>query len=227
MHHFTQLHMPTIRQLAAAALVLFPALAPAQQANPAGPAAAVLPAPSTPLPIDPKVKIGTLPNGIHYYIRQNSKPEKRAELRLVVNAGSILENPNQLGQAHIIEHTGFNGTTHFARNDLIKYLESIGVRFGADLNAYTAFDETVYILPIPTDTARIVEQAFTILEDWAHGQVFDSTEVMSERNVVLEEWRGGRGAGERMLQQWLPIAFKGSRYAERLPIGTQQSISRR
>ena len=213
--------MSTIRQLSAAALLLLPAFAQAQQATPT---AAAIPAFSTPLPIDPKVKIGTLPNGIHYYIRQNAKPEKRAELRLVVNAGSILENSNQLGQAHIIEHTGFNGTTHFAKNDLIKYLESIGVRFGADLNAYTAFDETVYILPIPTDTARIVEQAFTILEDWAHGQVFDSTEVMSERNVVREEWRGNRGAGQRMLNQWLPIAFKGSRYAERLPIGTEQSI---
>src|SRR6266568_1645545 len=216
--------MPTLRQLAAAAFMLFPALASAQQANPAGPTAAALPAPSTQLPIDPKVKIGTLPNGLRYYIRQNAKPEKRAELRLVVNAGSILENPNQLGQAHIIEHTGFNGTTHFARNDLIKYLESIGVRFGADLNAYTAFDETVYILPIPTDTARIVEQAFTILEDWAHGQVFDSAEVVNERGVVHEEWRLGKGAGDRMLHQWLPVALKGSLYADRLPIGNEASI---
>src|SRR6266540_1185334 len=216
--------MPTIRQLAAAAILVCPALALAQGTKPAAPVAAAAPSPSTLLPIDPKVKIGKLSNGIRYYIRQNPKPEKRAELRLVVNAGSILENPNQLGQAHVVEHTAFNGTTHFARNDLIKYLESIGVRFGADLNAYTGFDETVYILPIPTDTARIVEKAFTILEDWAHGQTFDSTEVMNERNVVREEWRGGRGADERMLQQWLPVAFKGSRYAERLPIGTQQSI---
>jgi zinc protease len=215
--------MLRIRQLIAVALVVSPSLALGQNAKPAPPAAPT-PSLTTPLPVDPKVKIGTLPNGIHYYIRQNPKPEKRAELRLVVNAGSILENPNQLGQAHIVEHTAFNGTTHFAKNDLIKYLESIGVRFGADLNAYTGFDETVYILPIPTDTARIVEQAFTILEDWAHGQTFDSTEVMSERDVVREEWRGGRGAGERMLQQWLPVAFKGSRYAERLPIGTEPSI---
>ena len=136
------------------------------------------PPPSTTvLPVDPKIKVGTLPNGIRYYIRKNLKPEKRAELRLVVNAGSILETDDQLGLAHFVEHTAFNGTTHFAKNDLVKYLQSIGVRFGADLNAYTGFDETVYILPIPTDTARIVEQAFTILEDWAHGQIFDSTEV--------------------------------------------------
>ncbi|HEY3258085.1 MAG TPA: insulinase family protein, partial [Gemmatimonadaceae bacterium] len=216
--------MSRIRQLAVAVLILFPALALAQGAKPVAPMASAAPSLSTLLPVDPKVKVGKLPNGIRYYIRQNPKPEKRAELRLVVNAGSILENPNQLGQAHVVEHTAFNGTTHFARNDLIKYLQSIGVRFGADLNAYTSFDETVYILPIPTDTARIVEQAFTILEDWAHGQTFDSTEVMSERNVVREEWRGSRGAGERMQKQWLPIAFKGSRYAERLPIGTEKSI---
>src|ERR1043165_3341025 len=190
----------------------------------AGIGGARAPGVTTPLPVDPKIKIGTLPNGLRYYIRQNSKPEKRAELRLVVNAGSILENPNQLGEAHIVEHTAFNGTTHFAKNDLIKYLESIGVRFGADLNAYTSFDETVYILPIPTDTARIVDQAFTILEDWAHGQVFDSTEVVNERPVVREEWRLGKGAGERMMHQWLPVALKGSIYADRLPIGNEQSI---
>ena len=191
----------------------------------AKPAASTAPIPLTAtLPVDSKVKIGTLPNGIRYYIRKNLKPEKRAELRLVVNAGSVLENDNQLGLAHFVEHTAFNGTTHFAKNDLVKYLQSIGVRFGADLNAYTGFDETVYILPVPTDTARIVEQAFTILEDWAHGQVFDSTEVTNERGVVREEWRLGKGAGDRMLHQWLPIALKGSIYAERLPIGNEQSI---
>ena len=179
---------------------------------------------TTKLPIDPKVRIGTLSNGLRYYIRQNTRPEKRAELRLVVNAGSVLETPDKLGLAHFVEHTAFNGTKHFAKNDLIKYLESIGVRFGADLNAYTSFDETVYILPIPTDTARIVDQAFTILEDWAHGQIFDPAEVTNERGVVREEWRGRKGAGDRMLQQWLPVAFKGSRYAERLPIGTEASI---
>ena len=215
--------MIRIRQLLAVALLVPPSFAFGQDTKPAAPVAAT-PSLTTPLPVDQKVRIGTLPNGIRYYIRQNPKPEKRAELRLVVNAGSILEKPNQLGEAHVVEHTAFNGTTHFAKNDLIKYLESIGVRFGADLNAFTSFDETVYILPVPTDTARIVEQAFTILEDWAHGQTFDSSEVMSERNVVREEWRGRRGAGDRMLQQWLPVAFKGSRYAERLPIGTEQSI---
>ena len=193
--------------------------------TPAGrPRAAGAPALSATLPLDPRVRVGTLPNGIRYYIEQNKKPEKRAELRLVVNAGSVLETDDQLGLAHFNEHMAFNGTTHFAKNDLVKYLQSIGVRFGADLNAYTGFDETVYILPIPTDTARIVEQAFTILEDWAHGQLFDSTEVANERGVVREEWRLGKGANDRMLHQWLPIALKGSLYADRLPIGNEQSI---
>ena len=187
-------------------------------------AAATAPALTQPLPVDPKVRIGTLPNGLRYYIRQNAKPEKRAELRLVVNAGSVLEDDDQLGLAHFLEHTAFNGTTNFKKNDLVSYLESIGVRFGADLNAYTGFDQTVYILPVPTDSAHIVDKAFQILEDWAHGQVFDATEVTNERGIVVEEWRGRKGAGDRMLNQWLPIALKGSRYANRLPIGTKESI---
>jgi zinc protease len=202
------------------ALVVAAPLA-AQQARPAADTAFPL---ATKVPTDARVKIGKLPNGVTYYIRKNVKPEKRAELRLVVNAGSILEKQSQRGYAHFVEHTAFNGTKHFAKNELVKYLQSIGVRFGADLNAYTSFDETVYILPVPTDTPRIVEQAFTILEDWAHGQLFDSAEVVNERGVVLEEWRGGKGAGERMLQQFLPIALKGSLYAERLPIGTDTTI---
>ena len=202
------------------ALAVVAPIAAQAQASAAG---ASVPLTAT-LPVDPKIRIGTLPNGIRYYIRQNPKPEKRAELRLVVNAGSVLETDDQLGLAHFVEHMAFNGTTHFAKNDLVKYLQSIGVRFGADLNAYTGFDETVYILPIPTDTARIVDQAFTILEDWAHGATDDSGEVVNERGVVREEWRLGKGASDRMLHQWLPIALKGSLYAERLPIGNEQSI---
>src|SRR5687768_12227036 len=142
----------------------FPGVSAAQGALPAA-------ARDEPLPFDPAVTVGTLPNGLRYYIRQNAKPEKRAELRLVVNAGSVLEDDDQLGLAHFLEHTAFNGTTNFKKNDLVNYLESIGVRFGADLNAYTGFDQTVYILPVPTDSAHIVDKAFQILEDWAHGQL--------------------------------------------------------
>ena len=146
------------------------------------------------------MRAGVLPNGLHYYVRANAVPAKRAELRLVVNAGSIVEDDDQRGMAHVIEHMAFNGTTHFRKNELVNYLQSIGVRFGADLNASTSFDETIYMLQVPTDTARIVEQAMTVLEDWAHGQLFDSTEVANERGVVVEEWRLGKGATDRMRQ---------------------------
>ena len=208
-----------LRTLSIAFLAVFTGLpAIAQQTPSAAPPAAQT------LPVDSRVRIGTLPNGMRYYIRQNTKPEKRAELRLVVNAGSVLEDDDQRGLAHFLEHTAFNGTTNFKKNELVDYLESIGVRFGADLNAYTGFDETVYILPVPTDSAHIVNKAFQILEDWAHGQLFDPTEITNERGVVVEEWRGRKGAGDRMLNQWLPIALKDSRYAVRLPIGTKESI---
>ena len=178
------------------------------------------------LGVAPDITLGTLPNGIRYYIKKNVEPAKRAELRLVVNAGSVLEDDDQRGYAHFVEHTAFNGTRHFKKNDLVKYLQSIGVRFGADLNASTNFDETIYQLSVPTDTARLVETAFLILEDWAHGQLFDSAEVVNERGVVLEEWRGRLGAGDRMLQEALPVILKDSRYAVRLPIGTEQSIQK-
>ena len=176
------------------------------------------------LPVDPAVRIGTLPNGIRYYIRRNAKPEQRAELRLVVNAGSILEDDDQRGLAHFIEHMAFNGTKSFAKNDIVKYLESIGVRFGADLNAYTSFDETVYILPVPTDSAGILAKSFRFLGDVATGILFDSTEVVAERGVVLAEWRNGLGAGERLRDKQFPVIFRGSRYAERLPIGKPEIL---
>jgi zinc protease len=178
------------------------------------------------LPTDAAVRIGTLPNGIRYYIRRNAKPEQRAELRLVVNAGSILEDDDQRGLAHFIEHMAFNGTKSFAKNDIVKYLESIGVRFGADLNAFTSFDETVYILPVPTDSAGILEKSFRFLGDVATGILFDSTEVVAERGVVLSEWRNGLGAGERLRDQQFPVIFRGSRYAERLPIGKPEILEK-
>ncbi|MBV6522781.1 MAG: hypothetical protein MNPFHGCM_02931 [Gemmatimonadaceae bacterium] len=180
--------------------------------------------PASRIPLDPAVRHGTLPNGFTYYIRHNSRPEKRVELRLVVNAGSVLEDPDQRGMAHFVEHMLFNGTRRFRKNDIVSYLESIGVRFGADLNAYTSFDETVYILPVPTDKPGLVERGFDILEDWASAALFDSTEVVAERGVVLEEWRSGLGADARIRDQQFPVFFQGSRYAERLPIGLPDVI---
>jgi zinc protease len=177
-----------------------------------------------PLPTDPNVKIGKLSNGLTYYIRKNVKPEKKLELRLVVNAGSILENNDQRGLAHFMEHMGFNGSTHFPKNELVNYLQKSGVKFGADLNAYTSFDETVYILPIPTDDPTVVEKGFTVLEDWAFNNLFDKNEIEKERGVVLEESRLGKGAQERMLRQYFPHLFNGSKYAERLPIGKDETI---
>jgi zinc protease len=176
------------------------------------------------LPVDPAVRIGTLPNGMRYYVRRNAKPEQRAELRLVVNAGSILEDDDQRGLAHFIEHMAFNGTTSFAKNDIVKYLESIGVRFGADLNAYTSFDETVYILPVPTDSAGILEKSFKFLGEVANGVRFDSADVVAERGVVLSEWRTGLGADERVRDKQFPVIFRGSRYADRLPIGKPEIL---
>jgi len=176
------------------------------------------------MPVDPKVKIGRLSNGLTYYIRHNSLPEKRVELRLVVNTGSVMEDDDQLGLAHFMEHMNFNGTKHFPKNELVSYLQSIGVEFGADLNAYTGFDETVYILPVPTDKAGLVDKGLQILKDWAHEASLDSVEIEKERGVVIEEWRLSRGADERMMKQTLPVQYMGSKYANRLPIGTKESL---
>lgn len=177
-----------------------------------------------PIPIDPNVKIGKLANGLIYYIRKNLKPEKKVELRLAVNAGSVLENDNQRGLAHFMEHMGFNGTKNFQKNELVDYLQKTGVEFGADLNAYTSFDETVYVLPIPTDDPAVVEKGFTVLEDWAFNNLFDKNEVEKERGVVLEESRLSKGSDERMSRQYFPKLFNGSKYAERLPIGTDEVL---
>jgi zinc protease len=171
------------------------------------------------IPVDPKVKIGKLENGLTYYIRQNSLPEKKVELRLVVNVGSVQEDPDQLGLAHFMEHMGFNGSKNFPKNELVNYLQSVGVKFGADLNAYTSFDETVYILPIASDNPGILEKGFTVLEDWAFNNLLDTNEINKERGVVLEESRLSKGSWERLSRQYLPKLFNGSKYAERLPIG--------
>ncbi len=180
--------------------------------------------PEDKLPLSPKVKKGVLKNGMSYYIEKNTKPENRAELRLAVNAGSTMENDDQQGLAHFVEHMAFNGSKNFKKNDLVNYLESIGTKFGPDLNAYTSFDETVYMLQIPTDKKDIVDKGLLILKDWAHYLSFDSVEVEKERGVVMEEWRLGQGAMERMNRKTWPVMFKDSRYAERLPIGKPEIL---
>ncbi|WP_300437123.1 insulinase family protein [Christiangramia sp.] len=176
------------------------------------------------IPTDPNVKIGKLENGLTYYIRNNGKPEDKLELRLAIKAGSILETDEQQGLAHFIEHMNFNGTKNFEKNELVDYLQSIGVKFGADLNAYTSFDETVYILPIPSDDPEKLESGFTILEDWAHNALLTEEAIDGERGVVLEEYRLGLGPDKRMMQEYLPKVMYNSRYAERLPIGKKEVI---
>ncbi|CAN5506987.1 insulinase family protein [soil metagenome] len=176
------------------------------------------------LPIDTAVHRGTLPNGLKYILRRNVKPEKRAELRLVVNAGSILETDAQRGLAHFVEHMAFNGTKRFPKSDIVNFLERVGMRFGADLNASTSFDETVYTLQIPTDTARLVNTALDIMEDWAHALSFDPKELQKERGVVIEEWRTGLSAETRVQNKQFPVMLHGSLYAKRLPIGTKENL---
>ncbi|RRA98050.1 M16 family metallopeptidase [Larkinella rosea] len=177
-----------------------------------------------PIPFDPDVKVGKLPNGLTYYIRKNAEPKNRAELRLAVNAGSILETDDQQGLAHFMEHMAFNGTKNFPKNELVSFLQSSGIRFGADLNASTGFDETVYQLPVPTDSARLFERAFQILEDWAHNVTMDPTEIDKERGIILEEARSGRGAGQRMREKYYPLILNNARYTYRLPIGKDDII---
>ena len=167
--------------------------------------------PRTPFPRIPKVTTGTLENGLRYYIRANDQPEDRAELRLVVNAGSILEDENQLGLAHFVEAYGLQTERQTSRSrELVNYLESIGMAFGPEINASTSFDETVYMLQIPTDDPEIMATAFQILEDWAHQISFEGEEIDKERGVIIEEWRfWAGGAGARMLDKQFPILFQG------------------
>ena len=180
--------------------------------------------PSDVLPITPDVKIGKLSNGLTYYIQNNGKPEDKVELRLALKAGSIVETEDQVGLAHFMEHMNFNGTTNFKKNELVDYLQSIGVEFGADLNAYTGFDQTVYILPIPSDDPQKLDKGFQILQDWAGNALLTDQDIDDERGVVIEEYRTRLGASTRMQSKYLDkIAYK-SKYADRLPIGTKENL---
>ena len=176
--------------------------------------------PSPAIPVDSNVIIGKLPNGLTYYIRKNVEPKKRAELYLVNKIGSIVENDDQQGLAHFTEHMAFNGTKDFPKNELVSYLQKAGVRFGADLNAYTGFNQTVYQLPLPTDSTAVFEKGFDILSNWAGYVSFDDKEIDQERGVIVEEDRQrGKNAQERISKQLLPVLLANSKYAERIPIG--------
>jgi zinc protease len=174
-----------------------------------------------PLPVAAHVKIGKLDNGLTYYIQRNTLPANKLELRLVVKAGAILEDDDQQGLAHFTEHMAFNGSRHFKKHELVSYLQSIGVKFGADLNAYTSSDETVYVLPVPAERKSDLDKAFLVLEDWAGGLTLDAADIDKERAIVLEEARLGKGAGDRMQKVLMPKIYNGSRYAARLPIGQE------
>ncbi len=175
--------------------------------------------PGKPIPADPGIVTGKLDNGITYYIKLNKKPEKRIELRLAINAGSICETDGQQGLAHFCEHMCFNGTKNFPSNKIISMMEEMGVKFGAELNASTSFDQTIYMLKVPTDSIEWINRGFQVLEDWAHQVSMDDVEIDKERGVITEEWRLGLGAEDRMLAKYVPVILKGSKYAERIPIG--------
>jgi zinc protease len=210
-------------------LALFVPVSPAraQDRVPAAPAVAVQADPyalDRAIPVDPRITVGQLPNGLRYWIRENREPKNRAELRFVVKAGSVLEDEDQRGLAHVVEHLAFNGTTHFPKQKLVDFMESIGMRFGSDLNAFTSFDETIFMLQIPTDSASVVDNAFLILEDWAHNVTFDPKAIDKERGIIVEEWRLGQGADARIRDKQIPILLAGSRYADRLPDGKKEVI---
>ncbi|MCH7402473.1 M16 family metallopeptidase [Belliella kenyensis] len=176
------------------------------------------------VPLDSRVRTGKLANGLTYYVQQNPKPEKKVELRLAVNVGSILEEDDQAGLAHFTEHMAFNGTRNFEKNELISYLQSIGVSFGGDLNAYTGFDETVYILPIPSDDEEKLRSGFMVLADWAGGVLMEEDDIDGERGIIVEEWRTGQGYSQRIRDKFLPVLLHDSKYADRLPIGKMDIV---
>ena len=177
------------------------------------------------IPLDAAVRTGKLANGFTYYIRHNEEPKNRVVFYLANKVGSVLEDEDQRGLAHFMEHMSFNGTTHFPKNELINYLQKAGVRFGADINAYTSFDETVYQLPLPSDNPEIVKSGIEIMHDWAHGATLDPEEINKERGVVLEEKRLGKGANDRMRTKYFPLILNNSRYASRIPIGTDEVLN--
>src|SRR6188768_2271521 len=192
----------------------------AQAPQPAAPALNL----SEQIPLDTAVRTGTLPNGVQYFIRQNPRPEKRISLRLAIKAGSLFEADDQQGLAHLIEHMAFNGSAHFKPGELVSYFESTGARLGPHVNAYTSFDETVYMLDLPTDPQEVVTKGLQALSDFGGGLTLSDEEINKERGVVIEEWRGRLGASTRVRDKQVPVLYYKSRYAERNPIGKPDII---
>ncbi len=179
-----------------------------------------------PVPVDPQVRMGKLDNGLTYYIRQNNYPEGQANFYIAQKVGSVLEEDNQRGLAHFLEHMCFNGTEKFPGNGVVKYLEGIGVKFGADLNAYTSIDETVYNIDnVPVSVAGAIDSCLWILHDWAGALLLEGDDIDKERGVIHEEWRQRNTAQQRMLEQLLPTLYPGgNRYGHRMPIGTMEVV---
>lgn len=178
----------------------------------------------SPLPFDPEVRTGTLANGLTFYIRHNGRPAERVLLRLAVKAGSIDETDDQQGLAHFLEHMAFNGSEHFPPGALIEYFETFGARLGPHVNAYTSFEETVYMLALPTDRPEVVERGLVALADFAGRLTLDPEQIEKERGVVIEEWRAGLGAASRIRDRQIPVLYHDSRYADRLPIGDPEVL---
>src|SRR6267142_4846692 len=186
--------------------------------------AQVAPSLSDPIPVEREITIGRLSNGLRYYVRANKKPEKRAELRLVVKAGSVLEDDDQQGLAHFVEHMEFEGTRHFPQQSIVAFLSSLGLSIGPDANAATSYDDTQYTLRVPTDVPSVLDRALLVLEDWAQGASFDQSGIDHERGIVLSEWRMHLGADERTHDKIRRVQLEGSRYADRPPIGNPDII---
>ena len=203
-----------LRKLFIAAMMLISIVAVAQQGMQ-----------MPPIPVDPDVRIGKLDNGLTYYIRHNAWPEHRAEFYIAQRVGSIQEDDNQRGLAHFLEHMAFNGSKHFKGNEMLRWCESVGVKFGTDLNAYTSIDQTVYnISNVPTTREGIVDSCLLILFDWADGLLLEQEEIEKERGVIHEEWRLRTSAQMRMLERDLPKLYPGSKYGHRMPIGLMEII---
>ena len=204
------------------AIALPPVIVAARQAKPQ-PASPDL-TPTATIPLDPAITTGTLPNGLRYYVRRNGRPEKRVLMQLAVKAGSVDETDAQQGLAHFLEHMGFNGTKRFKPGELVAALEASGSRLGPHVNAQTGFDDTIYMFQLPSDKPDVVEKGMQALADFAGGMTLEPGEIDKERGVVIEEWRGGLGAGSRLRDQQIPVLFHQSKYAERLPIGKPEVL---